>query len=117
MDNGPHIFGKKNSFDPNTIFKFVATTLEISDIRVTFRNFAKGASRLQAVENAMIGLAQDLGISIEDWKKATQEVLAARAKQAKAKKPSIVKDQKETELEEAEKDETPGEDTSEELSD
>lgn len=108
MDKGTHIFGQ-GSIKPDAVFKFVATTLEIADIRVEFKNFTKCSKRLADVENALIGIAQEIGITVPQWKEASNKVIAARALQktvTKRRRPSIVKDQRETELEERETNET-----------
>lgn len=104
MDEKTHIFGKGSNLPENAIFRFVATTLEISDIRITFKNFKDGAKRLASVENAMIGLAQEIGITVQQWKDAQAKVLDAKALMAKTKNKGKLK---------VAKDETPGQDTSE----
>ena len=92
MDKGPHIFGK-GTVNPDTVFKFVATTLELSNVRASFQNKTMGlkigAKRIQDIETAMIGLAQDFGISVKQWKEATAKVLAARKVQSMKLKPKL----------------------------
>lgn len=92
MDNTTHIFGK-GTVKPDTVFKFVATTLELSNIRAAFVNktmgLKTGAKRITDVENAMIGLAQDLGITVQQWKDATAKVLSAQKVMNSKKAPKL----------------------------